>query len=74
MNNEFLNKHAKRLFDKSFEKTLLDQPVINKKVKFSLRENKPKLEKKKITRTSKTNKTKTYPKTPSKIKKTSSIT
>ena len=44
MNNEFLNKHAKRLFDKSFEKTLLDQPVINKKVKFSLRGNKSKLE------------------------------
>ena len=43
MNNEFLNKHVKRLFDKSFEKTLLDQPVINKKVKFSLRGNKPKL-------------------------------
>ena len=43
MNNEFLNKHVKRLFDKSFEKTLLDRPVPNKKVKFSLIGNKPKL-------------------------------
>ena len=44
MNNEFLNKHAKRLFDKSFEKTLLDRPVTNYKSQISLRGNKPKLE------------------------------
>ena len=37
-------KRINRLINKSFEKTLLDQPVPNKKVKFSLRGNKSKLE------------------------------
>ena len=62
MNNEFLNKHAKRLFDKSFEKTLLDQPVINKKVKFSLRGNKSKLETTKLPEPLKPTKPKPIPK------------
>ena len=62
MNNEFLNKHAKRLFDKSFEKTLLDQPVINKKVKFSLRGNKSKLETTKLPEPIKPTKPKPIPK------------
>ena len=39
-----MEKRINRLINKSFEKTLLDQPVINKKVKFSLRGNKSKLE------------------------------
>ena len=39
-----MEKRINRLRNKSFEKTLLDQPVPNKKVKFSLRGNKPKLE------------------------------
>ena len=39
-----MEKRINRLINKSFEKTLLDQPVPNKKVKFSLRGNKPKLE------------------------------
>ena len=39
-----MEKRINRLRNKSFEKTLLDQPVPNKKVKFSLRENKSKLE------------------------------
>ena len=62
MNNEFLNKHAKRLFDKSFEKTLLDQPVPNKKVKFSLRGNKSKLETIKLPEPLKPTKPKPIPK------------
>ena len=62
MNNEFLNKHAKRLFDKSFEKTLLDRPVINKKVKFSLRGNKSKLETTKLPEPLKPTKPKPIPK------------
>ena len=40
-----MEKRINRLRNKSFEKTLLDQPVPNKKVKFSLRGNKPKLDK-----------------------------
>ena len=40
-----MEKRISRLRNKSFEKTLLDQPVPNKKVKFSLRENKLKLDK-----------------------------
>ena len=39
-----MEKRINRLRNKSFEKTLLDKPVLNKKVKFSLRGNKPKLE------------------------------
>ena len=39
-----MEKRINRLINKSFEKTLLDQPVHNKKVKFSLRGNKSKLE------------------------------
>ena len=39
-----MEKRINRLRNKSFEKTLLDQPVPNKKVKFSLRGNKSKLE------------------------------
>ena len=39
-----MEKRINRLRNKSFEKTLLDQPVPNKKVKFSLRGNKLKLE------------------------------
>ena len=39
-----MEKRINRLRNKSFEKTLLDEPVPNKKVKFSLRGNKPKLE------------------------------
>ena len=39
-----MEKRINRLRNKSFEKTLLDSPVPNKKVKFSLRENKSKLE------------------------------
>ena len=39
-----MEKRINRLINKSFEKTLLDEPVPNKKVKFSLRGNKPKLE------------------------------
>ena len=39
-----MEKRINRLINKSFEKTLLDQPVPNKKVKFSLRGNKSKLE------------------------------
>ena len=38
-----MEKRINRLINKSFEKTLLDQPVPNKKVKFSLRGNKSKL-------------------------------
>ena len=37
-------KRINRLRNKSFEKTLLDRPVPNKKVKFSLRGNKIKSE------------------------------
>ena len=39
-----MEKRIDRLRNKSFEKTLLDSPVPNKKVKFSLRGNKSKLE------------------------------
>ena len=39
-----MEKRINRLINKSFNKTLLDEPVPNKKLKFSLRENKPKLE------------------------------
>ena len=39
-----MEKRIDRLRNKSFKKTLLDSPVPNKKVKFSLRENKLKLE------------------------------
>ena len=39
-----MEKRINRLINKSFEKTLLDRPVHNKKVKFSLRGNKSKLE------------------------------
>ena len=39
-----MEKRINRLRNKSFEKTLLDQPVPNKEVKFSLRGNKPKLQ------------------------------
>ena len=40
-----MKKRIDRLRNKSFKKTLLDTPVPNKKVKFSLRENKLKLDK-----------------------------
>ena len=40
-----MEKRINRLRNKSFKKTLLDQPVPNKKVKFSLRGNKLKLDK-----------------------------
>ena len=39
-----MEKRIDRLRNKSFKKTLLDQPVPNKKVKYSLRRNKSKLE------------------------------
>ena len=39
-----MEKRINRLRNKSFEKMILDQPVPNVKVKFSLRGNKPKLE------------------------------
>ena len=39
-----MEKRINRLINTSFKKTLLDQPVPNKKVKFSLRGNKSKLE------------------------------
>ena len=39
-----MEKRNNRLINKSFEKALLDEPVPNKKLKFSLRGNKPKLE------------------------------
>ena len=39
-----MEKRINRLINKLFKKTLLDQPVPNKKVKFSLRGNKSKLE------------------------------
>ena len=39
-----MEKRINRLINKSFKKTSLDQPVPNKKVKFSLRGNKSKLE------------------------------
>ena len=39
-----MEKRINRLVNKSFNKTLLDTPVPNKKVKFSLRGNKLKLE------------------------------
>ena len=39
-----MEKRNNRLVNKSFEKTLLDEPVHDKKIKFSLRGNKPKLE------------------------------
>ena len=39
-----MEKRINRLRNKSFEKTLLDRPVPNKKVKFSLRGKIPKLE------------------------------
>ena len=39
-----MEKRINRLINKSFEKTLLDEPVPNKKVEFSLRGNKSKLE------------------------------
>ena len=39
-----MEKRINRLINKSFKKTLLDKPVPNKKVKFSLRGNKSKLE------------------------------
>ena len=39
-----MEKRINRLINKSFKKTLLDRPVPNKKVKFSLRGNKSKLE------------------------------
>ena len=39
-----MEKRINGLRNKSFEKMILDRPVINKKVKFSLRGNKPKLE------------------------------
>ena len=39
-----MERRNNRLINKAFEKTLLDEPVPNKKVKFSLRGNKPKLE------------------------------
>ena len=39
-----MEKRINRLVNKSFNKTLLDEPVHDKKVKFSLRGNKPKLE------------------------------
>ena len=39
-----MEKRINRLVNKSFNKTLLDEPVHDKKIKFSLRENKPKLE------------------------------
>ena len=38
-----MEKRINRLINKSFKKTLLDQPVPNKNVKFSLRGNKSKL-------------------------------
>ena len=40
-----MEKRINRLRNKSFKKMILDQPVPNKKVKFSLRENKLKLDK-----------------------------
>ena len=38
-----MEKRINRLINKSFNKTLLDEPVHDKKVKFSLRGNKLKL-------------------------------
>ena len=43
-----MEKRINRLRNKSFEKMILDQPVPNVKVKFSLRGNKPKLETNKL--------------------------
>ena len=39
-----MERRNNRLINKAFENTLLDEPVPNKKVKFSLRGNKPKSE------------------------------
>ena len=39
-----MEKRINRLINKSFEKTLLDRPVVNYKSRISLRGNKPKLE------------------------------
>ena len=57
-----MEKRINRLRNKSFEKTLLDQPVPNKKVKFSLRENKSKLETIKLPEPLKPTKPKPIPK------------
>ena len=43
-----MEKRNNRLINKSFEKILLDEPVPNKKIKFSLRGDKPKLETNKL--------------------------
>ena len=83
-----MERRNNRLINKAFENTLLDSPVPNKKVKFSLRGNKPKLETikllsdpikptkltlKPIPKPRKKN-PKTNPKTQSKINETCSIT
>ena len=57
-----MEKRTNRLINKSFEKTLLDEPVPNKKVKFSLRGNKPKLETTKLPEPIKPTKPKPIPK------------
>ena len=57
-----MEKRINRLINKSFKKTLLDQPVPNKKVKFSLRGNKSKLETIKLPEPIKPTKPKPVPK------------
>ena len=64
-----MEKRINRLRNKSFEKTLLDQPVPNKKVKFSLRGNKSKLETTKLPEPLKPTKPKPIPKPRVKSKK-----
>ena len=82
-----MEKRINRLVNKSFNKTLLDEPVHDKKIKFSLRGNKSKLETTKLPEPLKPTKAipkpipkprkkppKTNPKTQSKINETGSIT
>ena len=64
-----MEKRINRLINKSFKKTLLDQPVPNKKVKFSLRGNKSKLETIKLPEPLKPTKPKPIPKPRVKSKK-----
>ena len=64
-----MEKRINRLINKSFKKTLLDQPVPNKKVKFSLRGNKSKLETIKLPEPRKPTKPKPIPKPRVKSKK-----
>ena len=64
-----MEKRIKKLINKSFKKTLLDSPVPNKKVKFSLRGNKSKLETIKLPEPLKPTKAKPIPKPRVKSKK-----